>query len=110
MKLLRLIQVFLSLRKSGIFYLFIDNFNPFVKPLKKPDNIENNLQIKNWNELTTNYLIKLEENKKFIDLIFQNCLNRNNEYSKLAKKNNKINKVNRSNMLGMKGGTNYING
>ena len=44
MKLLRLIQVFLSLRKSGIFYLFIDNFNPFVQPLKKPDNIENNFK------------------------------------------------------------------
>ena len=44
MKLLRLMQVFLSLRRSGIFYLFIDNFNPLVKPLKKPDNIENNFK------------------------------------------------------------------
>ena len=40
MKIFRLIQIFLSLRKSGIFYLFIKNFNPLVKPLKKPKNIE----------------------------------------------------------------------
>ena len=39
MKILRLIQVFLALRKSGIFYYFIDSFNPLLKPLSKPDNI-----------------------------------------------------------------------
>ena len=44
MKILRLLHVFLRLRRSGIFYLFINNFNPLFKPLKKPRNIENNFK------------------------------------------------------------------
>ena len=44
MKIFRLIHIFLRLRKSGIFYLFIDNFNPLVKPFKKPENIEKNFK------------------------------------------------------------------
>jgi len=44
MNIFRLIQIFLRLRKSGIFYLFIDNFNPLVKPLRKPSNIEKNFK------------------------------------------------------------------
>tara|TARA_X000000368_G_scaffold324686_1_gene261759 strand:- start:1257 stop:2645 length:1389 start_codon:yes stop_codon:yes gene_type:complete len=44
MKIFRLIQIFLSIRKSGIFYLFIDNFNPLVKPFKKPNSIEKNFK------------------------------------------------------------------
>ena len=39
MKIFRLIQVFLALRKSGIFYYFIDSFNPLLKPFSKPKNI-----------------------------------------------------------------------
>ena len=39
MKIFRLIQVFLALRKSGIFYYFIDSFNPLLKPFSKPENI-----------------------------------------------------------------------
>ena len=44
MKIFRLIHIFLRLRKSGIFYLFIENFNPLVKPLQKPKNIEKNFK------------------------------------------------------------------
>jgi len=44
MKIFRLLHVFLRLRRSGIFYLFINNFNPLLKPLKKPRNIENNFK------------------------------------------------------------------
>ena len=44
MKIFRLLQVFLRLRRSGIFYLFITNFNPLLKPLKKPKNIEKNFK------------------------------------------------------------------
>ena len=44
MKIFRLLQVFLRLRSSGIFYLFINNFNPLLKPLKKPKDIENNFK------------------------------------------------------------------
>ena len=44
MKIFRLIHIFLCLRKSGIFYLFIDSFNPLVKPFKKPENIEKNVK------------------------------------------------------------------
>ena len=39
MKIFRLIKVFLALRKSGIFYYFIDSFNPLLKPFSKPKNI-----------------------------------------------------------------------
>ena len=44
MKIFRLIHIFLRSRKSGIFYLFIENFNPLVKPLQKPKNIEKNFK------------------------------------------------------------------
>ena len=44
MKIFKLIHIFLRLRKSGIFYLFIENFNPLVKPLQKPKNIEKNFK------------------------------------------------------------------
>jgi Predicted unusual protein kinase len=44
MKIFRLIHIFLRLRKSGIFYLFTENFNPLVKPLQKPKNIEKNFK------------------------------------------------------------------
>tara|TARA_Y100001954_G_scaffold17938_1_gene16569 strand:- start:416 stop:1807 length:1392 start_codon:yes stop_codon:yes gene_type:complete len=41
MKILRLLEIFFTLRSSGIFHLFVDGFNPFLKQFARPKDIEN---------------------------------------------------------------------
>ena len=44
MKLIRLLQIFFRLRRTGIFSLFIQGFNPIFKPIKKRHKIESNFK------------------------------------------------------------------
>ena len=44
MKLIRLLQIFFRLRRTGIFSLFIQGFNPILKPIKQRHKIESNFK------------------------------------------------------------------
>ena len=41
MRLIRLFQIFYSIRSTGIFNLFIKGYNPFLKTFNQRNNIEN---------------------------------------------------------------------
>ena len=44
MRFLRLFQIFFSVRSSGIFNLFIPGFNPILKPINQPNDVEKKLK------------------------------------------------------------------